>query len=216
MSKFKYPSTPHLRNSQSVSSDDSLVSNAGLSRLQSGAELVVTEKMDGGNVSLYRDDFHARSLDARSQPWDARSKAEWAAIRNLIPADVRLSGESLSARRSVAYDDLPGATLIFGAWCSEFALPWSEVEDLASALNLPTVPVLYRGTDFREACSAWSNSGRTEETSEGFVVRLASGFHRTEFACSLAKWVRANHVRTTADWRSRNDYELNTIKKETA
>lgn len=216
MMKFKYPSTPHLRTSQSVAHDDHLVTDEGLSRLASGLELVVTEKMDGGNVSLYRDDFHARSLDARSQPWDARSKAEWAAVRALIPADVRLSGESLSARRSVAYHNLPAATLIFGAWRGEFALAWDEVESLASMLGLPTAPVLYRGTDFHAACSAWRDSGRTEHTSEGFVVRLASGFNRSEFALSMAKWVRKNHVRTTADWRSHNNYELNTIKKETA
>lgn len=208
---FKYPRTPHLPFSQSVQDDDRVISPEGLEHLRSGIELVVTEKMDGGNVSLYRDRFHARSVDAVAQPWDARSRGEWAARAHLIPEGVRLSGESMAARRSVSYENLPAATLLFGAWRGEDVLPWDVVCELAQLIGLPTAPVLYRGCNFDDAVSAWRRAGLSEDASEGFVVRDAGGFDRRSFALHVAKWVRAGHVQTSDDWRRRQDFTLNGI-----
>lgn len=209
MDKFKYPSTPHLPGSGSKTRDDSDVSRVTLANLRSGRELIVTEKMDGGNVSLYRDDFHARSLDAHSQPWDSAAKAKWAQIRYMIPEGVRLSGESIHARRSVAYDNLAGPLLVFGAWSDRRLMDWGETVSLAATLELPTVPLLYRGHDFDEALNAWTLAGLTAENSEGFVVREAGSFSADEFADHIAKWVRFNHVQTSDDWRRRDDFEVN-------
>lgn len=142
MDKFKYPSTPHLPGSGSMTQDDSSASYETLQLLKSGIDLVVTEKMDGGNISLYRDDFHARSLDAKSQPWDFAAKAKWAGIRYAIPENIRISGESVHARRSVAYDHLAGPILVFGVWRDRDLLGWTETESIADELGLPLVPVL--------------------------------------------------------------------------
>lgn len=213
MLKFKYPSTPHLPGSGSKTHDDSNASRETLETLGSGIELVVTEKMDGGNISLYRNDFHSRSLDAKAQHWDYAAKAKWASIKYMIPDDIRISGESVHARRSVAYDSLPGPILVFGVWRHENLLGWNETVSISEGLGLPVVPVLYRGVDFTKAQEAWSESGRTVEDSEGFVVRDASSFTATDFALHIAKWVRENHVRTSADWRSRTDYDLNGYAK---
>ena len=35
---------------------------------------------------------------------------------------------------------------------------------------------------------------------EGYVVRLAERFAYADFAQSVAKWVRAQHVQTTQHW----------------
>jgi hypothetical protein len=35
---------------------------------------------------------------------------------------------------------------------------------------------------------------------EGYVVRLAARFHYQDFAHSVAKWVRAQHVQTDQHW----------------
>lgn len=209
MEKFKYPSTPHLPGSGSMTKDDSSASLETLKLLQSGIELVVTEKMDGGNISLYRDDFHARSLDAKAQPWDFAAKAKWAEIRYSIPYDMRISGESVHARRSVAYDDLPGPILVFGVWRDRQLLSWNDTEAITHDLGLPTVPVIYRGADFNGALEAWRESGRTVDDSEGFVVRDAGPYSSDDFALHMAKWVRANHVRTSAEWRKHSDFDRN-------
>jgi hypothetical protein len=65
MTSIKYPRTPHLPWSPGASADD-----IGLENLESfrGRQIVVTEKMDGENTTLYRDHLHARSLDGRHHP----------------------------------------------------------------------------------------------------------------------------------------------------
>lgn len=183
-SAFKYPSTPHLPFSETVTSDLTLTKN-GLD-FSSGVELIVTEKMDGGNISMYRDGFHARSLDSDIGTWDHLAKAECSARRFLIPERYRISGEYLAARRSVAYHDLKAPILVFGAWYGEQLLDWDETQALADSIGLPTVSVLYRGTDWNGALNAWSKFGRTSETSEGFVVRYSGAFSLQEFPERIA------------------------------
>jgi hypothetical protein len=39
------------------------------------------------------------------------------------------------------------------------------------------------------------------EKQEGYVVRLAASFKFEDFAKSVAKWVRKNHVTTTNHWK---------------
>lgn len=202
----KYPRTWHLPASPGATSDDKRMRTTdGLS-----GELVVTEKMDGGNITLSREYFHARSTDASAQPWDYPAKALWAGVRHLIPEDVRFSAESLYARRSVAYDGLPNFLMVFGAWRGTTLLSWDETVELAESLGLPVVPVLYRGSDLRDALAAWS-AQKDISTSEGFVVRTADPIELAEFGARVGKWVRSGHVQTGATWRQRDDFERNTL-----
>lgn len=68
MERYKYPRTPHLPFSLGMTSDDKVASEQTLAHLRSGIELVVTEKMDGGNLTFYRDGFHGRSLEDKTNP----------------------------------------------------------------------------------------------------------------------------------------------------
>ena len=71
-----------------------------------GQEVVVTEKLDGENTTLYRRGLHARSLDPRPHPsrdWVKRLQGQ---IGHLIPEGWRVCGENLYARHSLGYDDL--------------------------------------------------------------------------------------------------------------
>lgn len=208
---YKYPRSPHLPTSPGATEDDKHVTPAGLKNLKSGIELVTTEKMDGGNISLYRDYYHGRSLDSGTHAWETVSKALWANVRHQIPEGWRVSCESLYARRSVSYDHLEGFLYVFGVMDeNKQVLGWDMVEMVAKDLGLPLVPVLYRGTDFDEASNVWFNTMDTEK-SEGFVVRNANDFPVKRFGENLAKWVRPNHVRTAADWRYRDDFAVNKL-----
>lgn len=208
---YKYPRSPHLPNSPGATDDDKFMKPAGLKNLASGIELVTTEKMDGGNISLYRDYYHGRSLDSGTHSWETVSKALWASVRHSIPKGWRVSCESLYARRSVSYDHLEGYLYVFGVMDeNKQVLGWDMVEEVAKELQLPLVPVLYRGTDFKEATNVWFNTMDTE-ASEGFVVRNAADFAYKDFGLNLGKWVRADHVRTAADWRHRDDFKLNKL-----
>ena len=117
MSKlYKYPRTPHLPFSPGATSDDKYASKETIEFLKSGIELVCTEKLDGGNLTMYNDAFHGRSLTSGTHAWDTAAKAVWARIHHNIPEGWRISGESMYARRSVAYDNLPGVFIVFGIW----------------------------------------------------------------------------------------------------
>lgn len=208
--RIKYPRTPHLPESLGATSDDKWISAAGLSYLSSGIDLVVTEKMDGGNLTMSRTHFHGRSIDSGTHAWDTRARALWAEKRFDIPEGWRISGESMYARRSVAYDDLPGVYLVFGIWDeTNTLLDWDSTVEWSQMLELPMVPTLYRGTSLDEARTVWKNSGLTEEMSEGFVIRDAGRVSYKDFDTKVAKFVRDNHIRTSANWRHRDDFDVN-------
>ena len=65
MEKQKWPRTPHLPWSPGATSDDKYIESFDDFR---GKQVVVTEKMDGENTTLYTDRLHARSLDSRHHP----------------------------------------------------------------------------------------------------------------------------------------------------
>jgi RNA ligase-like protein len=202
---MKYPRTYHLPDSPGTTKDDRVQHD--LSWLD--GELVVTEKLDGGNLTFTRDEMYARSLDSGTQPWDRPAKALWAMTAHRIPDDWRVCGESMWARRSIAYRDLPGVFIVFGIWDeTDTLLGWDDTVDWAQRLELPVVPVLYRGASISEARAAWA--GRLDpETSEGYVLRSAGRIPVAEFSHKVLKWVRAGHVRTEASWRHRDDFAVN-------
>ena len=63
--RVKYPRTAHLPWSPGATADD--IYQGKLSSFE-GKYVVVTEKMDGENTTLYRDYMHARSVDSRFHP----------------------------------------------------------------------------------------------------------------------------------------------------
>lgn len=208
----KYPRTPHLPSSPGATSDDKHITAETLAYLSSGIELVVSEKLDGGNYTMTRSSSFARSLDSGTHSWDTKAKAMWARIRWDIPEGWRISGESLHARRSVGYDNLEDIYLVFGIWDeTNTLLDWDSMVEYCELLGLKTVPLLYRGSDFKQAVTVWQ-SQKDESCSEGFVVRSAGRIAYGDFSSSFAKWVRANHVTTDASWRGRDDWAVNGTK----
>jgi len=189
----KYPRTYHLPWSPGLSDDDRVVED--LSYFQDN-RVIVTEKMDGENTTMYPDHIHARSLTSSDHPSRHLVKAIHARVKADIPKGWRLCGENLFATHSIHYDQLPGYFMLFSIWEGPKCLSWDETVEWATLLELPTVPVLYDGP--------WDESLVKEipvgPGVEGYVVRLAStfGFHR--FRNCVAKYVRENHVQTSSHW----------------
>lgn len=191
----KYPRTPHLPWSSGATSDDvRIVDLAGFE----GRRVVVTEKLDGENTSLYRDGMHARSIDSRHHPSRDWVKGLQARIGYEIPDGWRLCGENMYARHSVAYDDLESFFYLFSVWNGrDECLSWEETVTWAELLELPTPPVLFQGLWDTEAVRSLRVN---TAICEGYVVRLADGFPYRDFARSVAKWVRPSHVQTDDHW----------------
>lgn len=189
-----YPRTGHLAWSPGVASDDVRV--ADLDGLR-GREVVVTEKMDGENTTLYRDGLHARSLDSGHHPSRAWVKALQGRIGALIPDGTRVCGENMYARHSIAYEDLESWFYGFSVWDGEWCLGWDETVSFLRRLGIPAPPVLWRGVFDERALRALKLDPARQE---GFVVRTVDGFVREEFGRRLAKWVRPHHVQTDTHW----------------
>lgn len=191
----KYPRTPHLPWSPGATSDDAWCPS--FEALERGL-IVVTEKMDGENTTMYRDHMHARSIDSKHHPSRSWVKSLHQAIAYQIPEGWRICGENLYARHSIAYNDLKSYFMMFSIWDDKnTCLSWDETLEWAALLGLETPPVLYYGPWDERMLRAIKLD---EAQQEGYVVRTARAFPYAEFSTHVAKWVRADHVQTDEHW----------------
>lgn len=196
--RVKYPRSYHLPWSPGATSDDKMLSSV---EHFVGQEVVVTAKMDGENTSLYRDGLHARSLDGSHHPSQAWVRSLQGRIGHEIPEGYRVCGESMFAKHSIHYTNLPSYFMVFSVWNERNeALSWDETVEWAELLGLATVPVLWRGIWDEAVIRGLYQPKLGENDLEGYVVRVAAGFPYEAFAKSLAKFVRKGHVTSSEHW----------------
>ena len=190
----KYPRTHHVPWSEGLNEDDRSAPNMDHFV---GKRVIVTEKMDGENTTMYQDYMHARSLDGRNHASRNWAKNFWGQICGDIPEGWRLVGENLYAKHSIAYDALPTYFMGFSIWNNRNeCLSWDDTMDLFTLLGVTPVPVLYDGLYDEKAIRALYDAKKDWDTREGYVIRLASTFSYGEFRTSVAKFVRKGHVQT--------------------
>ncbi len=194
-SHYKYPRTPHLPWSPGADADDVIL---WATEAFAGLEVVVTEKMDGENTTMYADHIHARSLDSRHHPSRDWVKRLHGRIAHQIPPRWRLCGENLYARHSVAYDELDSYFYLFSIWNEHNeCLDWDETREWAALLGLVTPHEFYRGEWDDELVQSIEVD---TDVVEGYVARTVAGFGYADFQQHIAKWVRKNHVQTDEHW----------------
>ena len=195
--RYKYPRTPHLSFSPGVGEDDIKLNS---SEIFADRHVIVTEKLDGENTTLYPDYIHARSLDSRHHPSRAWVKALQASIAGDIPSGWRICGENLYARHSIAYNELKSYFYMFSIWNEEnYCLSWQETQEWAALLGLKLPQVFYQGIWNEEKISSLAKHLDLNKC-EGYVVRSAEQFHFHDFPSNMAKWVRSHHVQTEDHW----------------
>lgn len=206
----KYPSTFHWPDSQTVHRDDSLLQDASVFV---GTEVVITEKVDGGNTCLYNGEVYARSVAAPSTAkWFAMVKKHHAWKFN-NQTDVAVYGEDIYGVHSIEYAPVPedDTYRIFAVRTvnsdPNYFCSWDEVEAFGQQWGIKTVPVMYRGVfDSVDAITKFFRSELDKESGiggkdrEGFVMRVAGSFPADQFAQKVCKYVRPNHVQTDAHW----------------
>lgn len=200
--KVKYARTLHLPWSPGATSDDKMLLSTDCFKNKT---IVITEKMDGENTSLYKDYIHARSLENYSSH-ESRSwmKTFHASIAHNIPDNFRICGENIFAKHSIYYEDLTSYFQGFSIYDNNnICLSWKETLEYFELLNITPVKTLYTGNfdDIETALKKADLSIFSDKTIEGYVIRLADAFPYSEFSTSVAKMVRKDHVQTDKHWK---------------
>lgn len=198
----KYPRTPHLPWSKGNTEDDVFTTDGEIDNFKSMDSVIVTEKMDGENTTLYSDYIHARAIQGADHPSRSWVKALHAKIKHEIPTGWRICGENLYAKHSIYYSNLSSYFMVFSIFDEmNNVISWSDTVQISDLLGLITVPVLYSGP--WDTKSIRSLDKNIESGSfEGYVIRNAASFPYSDFATNVAKFVRPNHVQTSTHWKS--------------
>jgi len=194
LEKVKYPRTRHLPWSLGVTNDDVILTSTEAFQ---NRDVIVTEKLDGENTTLYSDCMHARSLESTFHPSRSWIKAFHGSIKHLIPLGWRICGENMYAQHTIKYANLKSYFYIFSIWNEKNeCLNWDDTCEWAQLLGAATPEVLFRGI--------W-NEGKIRaiqinpQNCEGYVVRTVKGFPFDHFDRCVAKFVREGHVDETAE-----------------
>jgi hypothetical protein len=207
--RVKYPRTWHLPNSPGLTDDDRVLQPEVLATWK-GTEVVVTEKMDGENTTMYSDYIHARSLEYEARFDRDRIKALHGRMGWQIDPDMRICGENLTAVHSLKYKELPSYFMIFGVWIRDVSLPWEDVVTYAQVLGLPTVPTLWKGP-WEAFNQALLHELMDFTRQEGYVVRPTASYTLREHSTRVGKYVRKGHIADSHGHWTRHRLEWNGI-----
>lgn len=204
----KYPRTYHLPYSKGATNDDKISKDVNYLLCK---EIVITEKLDGSNSCIKKDGVYGRSHAVfTTNPWDVELKKLHSIIGNYLDDETYVFGESLYAVHSIEYTNLESYFYIFGVRDNNKWVSWNEVEEYSYLLDIPTVPVLFKGVvnTEKELQEIVENLVTKESTlggvREGIVVRNAGEFDNSDFGSNVMKWVRPNHVQTIDKHWTRN------------
>lgn len=198
--RFKYSRTPHLPWSRGRSADDKQIANFDGFE---GREVVITEKMDGENTTLYPDAYvHARSIDGRHHESRNWIKSDWASKSYRLAHNLRIVGENMFARHSIAYNYLDSYFYGYGVYDGSVCLNWDDTVDLINDFGYPIPLEYHRGIWNAAVAHEWAQHlqyNRSDDV-EGYVVRIVDDFDIADFSSVVAKSVRADHIQTEEHW----------------
>ena len=202
-----FPRVPHLVPGRGTRDDVDLGPGEVAELLT--REVVVEEKVDGANVSLWLEDGTVRcglkagpgAMDRAGQLGPLRA---WAArhddsLRAVLDSCDAVYAEWLLVRHTIAYDRLPSYLVVLDMWRASGFAPPDERAVLCASTGLVLPPEVWRGVpgsvDRVEALLGPSRWG--PEPMEGLAVRSVDGQPPR-----LAKLLRAGFDRLGDDeWR---------------
>ena len=200
----KYNRTFHWPWSQTVHDDDSYHENP---EFFLNKEIVISEKIDGGNTAISNGKCFARSTGQEATAgWFALVKKYHA--HKTIGLPYYYYGEDIYGVHSIEYDAVreDETYRLFAVRDEEYYFSWDEVVEHGEMLDIRTVPLVFRGifTSIKEITNFFETEIKKPSAlggeREGFVIRIADKFKIEEFGLSVAKYVRKNHVQTDAHW----------------
>lgn len=207
---MKYPRTYHLPYSPGSTNDDKKLSGDWF-KYYIGQEIVITEKLDGSNISMSVNGVCERSTATETRKpwtrnlWDPQEGLYWK-IKQFIGKNETIYGENLYGEHSIHYNNLTDYFHLFAVSNDLNWYSWDDVKIMADIMNIPTVPELWRGMIYNEhelqkiVESLAKYPSIYGEYREGVVVRLTNSFRIEDFSKYVCKWVRPNHVTMNEHW----------------
>lgn len=207
---MKYPRTYHLPFSPGSTKDDKKLSDDWFEKYR-GKEVVFTEKLDGENTMMNKQDIYARSHTSPTRSpwsrnlWDPVDGLYWK-LKPLIGVNEEIFGENLYGEHSIHYCCLSSYWHLFAVNDGSRWYSWDEIKEFAEILEVPHVPELCRGVityepDVEEIINDLMQYGSNYgSVKEGIVMRLTDSFDLYHFSDYVCKWVRPNHVQTDEHW----------------
>jgi hypothetical protein len=203
MKTKKYPRTYHFPFSPEIHADDKIHQDPVFFV---NKEIVITEKLDGGNTSLRKGQVYARSIEGPATHPSFSMTKNLYSYKSLNLVET-VYGENLEGIHSIEYHNLQDCFFVFAVldahnnWLSFDAMTaFCEVHQFSR------VPLIFRGTfDSLGNLQKFLDTEIKKESHlggqrEGFVVRIVDGFPFDRFSEKVAKYVRAGHVQTDDHW----------------
>lgn len=209
----KYPRTPHIPESPGMTSDD--IEFSLHPAILAWDDMIITEKMDGENTTLYRQGFHSRSVNYRYNHTRDIISVYHSMIKDRIPVGWRVCGENVSYEHSIRYENLEHFFFGFSVWNKEnICLNWTDTLDFFNDVGIIPVRILtdnVKSGPMAAIQRAINWACYNPENREGFVIRNSDQFSYENFHLNVAKWVRKNHVTTDDHWlanATRNGFNI--------
>lgn len=203
---YKYPRTYHVPWSNHTNEDKVIQSmDYFINR-----EVIVTEKLDGENWTIYKDGQHARSLEPQYNDYQSMLYSQIANFQYMIPDGWRICVEYMYAKHSIYYEDLRNYLYVTSIWNeSNYCYPFNVTLALCKVFGLTTPNVIYKGIyneDYIKSAFETYQYSMNREV-EGYVIKRNEEFAFEDFSKYVAKWVRPNHVQTDEHWKySKKEY----------
>ena len=207
----KYPRTFHFQFSPEIHSDDKVISFKHLGHFL-GREIIITEKLDGANSALkgHQGVFGRSHALPTKEPWYDHLKGVYYSRLSELKPNLWIFGENTYAIHSIEYTKMEHFFYVFAIYDSDTD-KWLSYDDMvaeAKRIDLPTVPLLFRGTVESMAwVNKWMDKTMKSKFSElggdleGFVLRIADEINGDEFNENVAKYVREGHVQSDKHWK---------------
>lgn len=199
--KQKYPRTFHLPYSEKKGDDDKTLENDDCFY---NMHVIVLEKLDGENTSLYGDYMHARSLDSLIDDEGRRWVETFMKVRQShFINDMVILGENMFYKHTVEYDDLESYFYGFSIRTNQLFLDWALTTRVFKKMDIKHPKVIYKGIYDKDAIlEAFRDYDDSKNNRcEGFVVRNSDIFRMPNFSSNVAKFVKSSFVLPDQHWR---------------
>ncbi|BGP44999.1 hypothetical protein JCM10450v2_000814 [Rhodotorula kratochvilovae] len=236
---LKFPRTPHALDLGAATADDLLLPTSSPARaVRRGAQVVVTEKVDGANLAFSLSAEGVLRVQNRSHYIDAGAHAQFRALERWMAAHEKglrdvlgkdeyfpgrfvLYGEWMAATHSIAYNNLPSLFLAYDLYDRTLSafLPRAALEARLARTRIPLVPVLdVRSTwpsaeELAALAEGPSAFIRAEEGADGRREGVYLKLEDAERVLDRAKVVRGDFIAGNAHW-TRAPLRLNTLSPE--